>query len=147
MRARADRLSGDAGSSLILMPVAVLVVLLLGAIAVDLAGVRLAQADLLDVAAGAANDAATDALDQNALRADGTFVLDLDLANASLDRTLGRRHLLDRVSRRSIHPGPEANEVTVELELPVSYFFAKAIAGSRPGATVRARASASLRRR
>ena len=144
---RRRRCSDDHGSSLILMPVAVLIVLLLAAIAVDLTSIRLAHEDLLDVAAGAANDAATNGLDQGELRRSGTYVLDLDRANASLDRSLEQHHLLNRVSSRAIFAGPAPDEVTVELELPVSYFFAKSIAGARGGTTVRARAAASTRRR
>jgi hypothetical protein len=125
-----------------LMPVAVLIVLLLGAIAVDLASVRLAHQDLMDVASSAANDAVTSSLDQTAFRIDGSYVFDLGRAQESLDRTLERHHLLDRVTWRSIAPGPDPDELTVELELPVRYFFAKTISSANHGPTVRVRASA-----
>jgi hypothetical protein len=130
-----------------LMPVAVLIVLLLGAIAVDLSVVRLAHRDLLDVAASAANDAATDGLDADAYRRTGTFELDLDRAYAALDRTIEHRHLAHPVTQRVITAGPGPDEITIELEASVSPLFAKSLPGPAHATTVRARATATVLRR
>lgn len=64
------------GSVLFLYPVGLLIVLLLGAIAVDLGNVWLQQRRLADAADSAANDAVTFGLDQSALRSDGVVALD-----------------------------------------------------------------------
>lgn len=141
-----QRLHGDDGSSLMLMPVAVLIVLLLGAIAFDLSVVHLAHRDLLDVAESAANDAATEALDQLALRRDGAYRIDPGLAASSLDRSLARHRVDQAVTARSIVVGPAGDQVTVELERPVPYVFATSLPGEH-GTTVRARATAVVHRR
>jgi hypothetical protein len=59
------------GNTLILMPVAVLILLLLGATALDGAIVLLADRELNDVASGLANDAAS-LVDEEAFYRDGT---------------------------------------------------------------------------
>ena len=130
-----------------LMPVAVLIVLLLGAIAVDLSAVRLAHRDLLDLASGAANDAATDGLDPAEFRRTGTYEIDLDRAYAALDRTIQRRRLAHPVTHRLVTAGPGPSEVTVELEMSVPYFFAKSLPGAPHDSTVRARATAGALQR
>ncbi len=73
----------EAGSTLLLVPSAVLVLLLLTALAVDGAASFLAQRELADACAGAANDAATAALDPGRLYgASGAPVQDVDLDRA-----------------------------------------------------------------
>ena len=61
----------EAGSTLLLMPSAVLVLFLLTALCVDGAAGFLAQRELANVCAGAANDAATVALDRGQLYGGG----------------------------------------------------------------------------
>ena len=72
---------GDRGSVLFLYPVGFLIVLMLGAIAVDLGNVWLQQRRLADAADSAANDAVTYGVDQGVLRATG----DLELSEARID--------------------------------------------------------------
>src|SRR5215471_12273387 len=67
---------GERGSVLVLMPVGVLIVLLLGAIAVDLTAVHLRRQQAVDAAASAANDAVTFGLDEGALRTGHGYHLD-----------------------------------------------------------------------
>ncbi|MEM7285100.1 MAG: pilus assembly protein TadG-related protein [Actinomycetota bacterium] len=71
----------DRGSVLFLYPVGFLIVLMLGAIAVDLGNVWLQQRRLADAADSAANDAVTYGVDQNILRSTG----ELELSNARID--------------------------------------------------------------
>ena len=66
--ARPRRHGGDRGSVLLLVPAAVLIVLVMASIAVDMSLVHLRQRQAHDLAAQAANDAATGAADQAALR-------------------------------------------------------------------------------
>ncbi len=130
-----------------LMPVAVLIVLLLGAIAVDLSAVRLAHRDLLDLAASAANDAATYGVDPDGYRRTGTYEIDLDRASTALDHTIGLRHLSHPITERTVTAGPGPTEVTVELEMSVPALFAKSIPGAPHATTVRARATAAALQR
>lgn len=71
----------DRGSVLFLYPVGFLIVLMLGAIAVDLGNVWLQQRRLADAADSAANDAVTYGIDQNTLRATG----ELELSESRID--------------------------------------------------------------
>ena len=66
---------------LFLYPVGFLIVLMLGAIAVDLGNVWLQQRRLADAADSAANDAVTYGVDQNLLRSTG----ELELSEARID--------------------------------------------------------------
>lgn len=69
-------LRGERGSALILVPAGVLVLLVLGAIAVDSAMAFLGQRELSNAAAAAANDAAAAALSDAAFYGDGSLVVD-----------------------------------------------------------------------
>jgi hypothetical protein len=66
----------ERGSVLALVPAAVLVLALLGALAVDSAAAYLSQHQLSDAVAGAANDAATAALSDQAFYRSGELELD-----------------------------------------------------------------------
>jgi hypothetical protein len=130
-----------------LMPAAVLIVLLLGAIAVDLSVVHLAHRELIDVAASAANDAATDGLDRDAFHRTGTYRLDPARATAAVQRSLDVHQVAGRATIVSIVQGPAADQVTVELRMSVSYVFAKALPGANTGTTVAAHATATAAQR
>ena len=140
------RARGDRGSSLLLMPAAVLIVLVLGAIAVDLTVVRLAHRDLLDVAASAANDAAGAGLDPATFRRSGAYRIDRRRAEDAVARSLAAHHLDDRV-QATVILGPGPDEVTVELTTDVGYVFARSLPGAAHSTTVHARASAAAARR
>src|SRR4051812_13668135 len=66
----------DRGNTLLLFPVALLVVVLLGAIAVDSAATFLAQRELVEVSQAAANDGATTGADLDQIRAGAGYHLD-----------------------------------------------------------------------
>ena len=67
---------GDRGSTLMLVPAGLLVVLVMASIAVDMSLVHLRQRQAVDVASGAANDAVTAAAEEGALRGgDGVAVV------------------------------------------------------------------------
>lgn len=67
--------SRERGSVMFLYPVGFLIMLLLGAIAVDLGNAWLQQRRLADATDSAANDAVTYGLDQDVLRRDGEIEL------------------------------------------------------------------------
>ncbi len=72
----------ESGSTLLLVPSAVLVLFLLTALAVDGAASFLAQRELADACAGAANDAAAVALDPQLLFDSRTSTQEVDLVRA-----------------------------------------------------------------
>ena len=131
---------------LILMPAAVLVLVILGAICVDFSVAYLAQRELKDAAVAAANDAAGAGLDQSRLRTgDGTLAIDPDLA----------RDIAVRAAAASVD-GPvhltqppavvvDGRRVTVTLEGEAGYVFSGGVPGAPKRVRVRAQATAELR--
>ncbi len=125
-----------------LMPVAVLVVVILGALAVDQVVVFGAQRDLVATAQAAANDAAAYGLDPVALRRDGSVVVD----PARLDRAVQRA--------AALADGPvevtwsvDGEVITVRLHGRVDLVFSPGVPGGADTAAVTATASARLDRR
>ena len=122
----------ERGSTLMLMPAAVLVVLLLGAIALDFAAVFLAERELANVAAAAANDAATQALDREAFYSDGTVRLDPDRARRVAEAAVALRGpdwLEPGTLRVDVVVDPVAPVVTVTVEAEAGRVIARAIPG------------------
>jgi hypothetical protein len=116
----------DRGSVLILMPAAVLIVLLLGAIAVDLTVVHLRQRAAVSAAASAANDAVTYGLDQSALRRGQGYHLDPNLVSPP------------EISQTT------PDTITVVLHVRARYLFARALPHGPTESIVTATASATV---
>jgi hypothetical protein len=143
----AVRSRGDQGSVLMLMPVAVLIMFVLGAIAVDLTGVRAGQRDLQAAATDAANDAATAGLDEAALRAGQGYRLDPTRVWWVAMDVLATKGVLD-----DLEGGPDVSvepdgSVTVRLSRRVPHLFARAIPGAPDNELVRVTANAQVRQR
>jgi Putative Flp pilus-assembly TadE/G-like len=144
-RARESRFRGDRGSALMLMPAAVLIVLVLGAIAVDMSVVHLAKRDLVNLATSAANDAATFGIDPAGVRDRRGRRLDPKRVEQSVQRSLAFHHPAGRIDPPEVtiainNAGVE--EVTVTLHMTVEYIFAKALPG-RQETTITAAGTAS----
>jgi hypothetical protein len=123
------------------MPAGVLVVLILASIAVDMSVVHLRKRQALDLAAAAANDAATAAADPGALRA-GDFRLDPARARDVVDSVVGASELAPLLAAEPVVAvTDEGVEVTLAVE--ADYVFAGAIPGAPDGAVVTATAGAS----
>lgn len=128
-----------------LMPAAVMVVLVLGAIAFDLTVVHLGEREVADAASAAANDAVTHGLDEDALRNHGTYLLDPGRVDEAVQRSLAARGLTDHAPTVVIQPlGADGVEVTVAMQ--VDYVFARALPGPS-STTVEATARATVTRR
>lgn len=142
-----SRIRGDDGSSQILMPVGVLVVLLLGAIAFDLSWVYQAQRELTDAAASAANDAVTYGLSPSSLRDGSGGRLDVRRVEDAVDRSLAIHHLsgIDPARTTIAFAGPD--EVRVTLARHVDYVFAKGLPHANRGRDVTASVAATVIRR
>ena len=134
----------ERGSVLALMPVAVLVFLVLGAIAVDFVVVFLGEREVANAAAAAANDVATVAVDRDRFYADGAVRLEPSVAEAVAAQSVaaaGLDHLDDVTSDVSVSfDGPV---VTVTVAARVPYIFAKAVPGGPQDAPVSATAVAT----
>ncbi len=130
-----------------LFPAAVLIVLVLGAIAVDLSAVHLAKRQVLDLAASAANDAVTAGLDQPTFRATGDYVVDPTLAADAVERTVAANDPDGRTSVVRVTVGPTPDQVTVELRTTARPVFAPALPGRLAPVVVTGEATATAARR
>ena len=133
------------GSALLLVPAGVLVLVVLGAVAVDSAVVLLAQRQLADVAAGAANDGAAAALDDAGFYRAGTLRVAQDraqaAAEASFRRTAPAGLLAPAVRAEVLGADPPRVRVTASAE--VELVFARAVPGASERVAVRASSTAA----
>lgn len=140
------RIEGEErGTVLLLMPVAVLIFLVLAAISVDFAVVFLAKRELSNAAAGAANDAATRALDLDHYYAQQTARIDPVAAEAVASASLAGE-ALDHLSELTAGAAADGDVVTVTVSAEVATIFAPAVGGPRSvavSATAQATARAS----
>lgn len=129
-----------------LVPAAVLVLFVLGAITVDFSIAFLAQRELTSAAAAAANDAAGAGLSDDAFYGGGG-----QAGRILLDRNAAEAIARAALDARGIHGVHDAvpdvtvagDRVCVTVTGQVDYIFAKAIPGGPRGRTVRGQAVAT----
>ncbi|MGH9157520.1 MAG: hypothetical protein ACRD1K_17180 [Acidimicrobiales bacterium] len=128
-----------------LVPAGVLVLVILGAIAVDAAIAFLAQRELAGLAAAAANDAAAAAVSGPGFYRPGTtpiVALDPALARRVVDQAVAARNV-GNIEGLTVDVRTSASQVCVTVTGHVSYLFARAVPGAARGTTVTGRAVAS----
>lgn len=137
---------GQQGTVLMLVPAGVLVLLVLGAICVDSAVVFLAQRDLANRTAAAANDIAGFAVSDAAFyeRA-GAVHLDEDRADAFVRLAFPADRPPSGFEAWHADAATDGDRVVVAAEARVRAIFAKAIPGAPETTTVRARSLAVVR--
>lgn len=135
-----------------MVPAGVLVLIILGAIAVDVAVAFLGQRELSGLASAVANDAATAALsDERFYRGAGSAVARAGPGEIELDPVAAQRLAREAVDRRAprgltnvvVDTRTNGNQVCVTLRGDVAYVFAKAVPGAADGTTVRGSAVAT----
>ncbi|HEX7132346.1 MAG TPA: hypothetical protein VF228_07205 [Iamia sp.] len=132
----------DRGSSLMLMPAAVLVFVVLGAFCVDFAAIHLGQRELVTAAQGAANDAAAAGFDEGAFYGGGAVTLDPALARRAAADSLAENAPEARIVGFSVDVAESS--VEIELTLAVETVFSKALPGAPDTVEVTARATSDL---
>jgi len=135
----------ERGSILLLMPAAVLVLLALAAVAVDASLAFLAEREVANAAAAAANDAAGAALRDSDFYREGRVVIDPSLAEAVASRSVDAR------SERYLHDvrvdvETDGDRVRVTVSGRVDYLFSSALPGGPHHADVQASATATAER-
>ena len=134
----------ERGSVLMLMPAAVLIVLLLGAIAVDSAIVYLGQREAYNVAFDAANDAAGAGLDLEAARTSGEIVYDPDRVEAIAARSVAAAGFDDLELVSAV---PDGDGVVVTVRRTVEHLFVQALGEPASDTlTISARVEGEVRR-
>ncbi len=130
---------------LVLMPAAVLVFLVLGALAVDAAAVFLAQRQLANAAVAAANDAVAVAVDVDDFYGDGRVRLVPSEAQRIADETVLRLGL-DRLHDVRAVATVGGDGVVVTITARVDHIFSGAVPGGVDTAPVAATAAADAAR-
>lgn len=150
MTARSRRAQG--GSVLILFPVAILIVMLLASITVDATVAFLAQRELAEATAGAANDAATEALEIDTFYRHDRLELNPDVVAAVAEDRVRRvidtaRHTNLQIVSEVLPPATPGcpPRVRVRTTSTVSYVFSPVIAGAPDTTDVSASFTASPR--
>ena len=127
-----------------LMPAAVLVLFILGAITFDYAHLYLAKRDLQAAAESAANDAVTFGIDQAAVRRGGGVHLDYELVAHAVEVSLAAHgtglHLVAPPDVEAVG----ATQIRVTLAGRVDFAFVGAVPGVARSGIVRASASATV---
>ena len=134
----------ERGSTLILMPVAALIFVVLGSLAVDATVLFLAERELAGTAAGAANDAATQAIDIELFYDAGCLRLDEARAGQVVTGSVAAKRLGDAGIR--LDPPDvvaRGRRVTVTLTGRAPHVFSKALPGAPDSAPVSATATAT----
>lgn len=133
------------GSVLMLMPAAVLIVLLLGAIAVDSAIGYLGQRQAYNVAFDAANDAAGAGFDATVARTQGRIVYD-DARVGEVAAQAVAAAGIDDVELVGVGVDHQTGEVAVTVEVTIDRLFVQAFGrASRAPIRMTARASGETR--
>lgn len=141
----------ERGSTLLLFPAALLIMVALAAMTVDSAIAFMAQRELMNATAAAANDAATEALSDAAFYRDN--VIRLSAAAVEAIAVARVSALVDQVRHRNLTvtavalpPGAGCTwTVRVTASSTVEQLFGKAMPGSRGTASVSATATATPR--
>ena len=118
----------ERGSVLMLLPAAVLIFLVLGALCVDYGAVYVAKRELTDAAAAAASDAATRALDVDLLYSTGELRLVPALVDEVVRSSLAAKGL-DRLEPQLDGVEIDGTVVTVRVRGRARHLFARAVPG------------------
>ena len=126
-----------------LMPAAVLVVMVLGAITVDQSVVFMRQRDLVAGAQAAANDAATFGIDKVSFyEGNGTISYDSTRTYQAAREALDRRQVV--VRSLSVRVSPDGRRLVVTLTSEAELIFSKGLPGAPERTGITATASAEL---
>lgn len=143
---------GEQGSALLLFPAALLIMLTLAAVTVDSAIAFMAQRQLINATAAAANDAATQALSDRAFYEGDRIELSSDaVESVAVDRVFqlvdpARHHDLTVTAQAAPPAGAGCSwTVRVSASSHVDELFGKAMPGSSGQVAVRAESTASPR--
>lgn len=136
----------ERGSALMLVPAGILVLIALSAIAVDSAIAFMAQREMLNRAAGAANDAVTAGISPDQLQRGYDARPEPALVNQIVrSRLVGHTVAGYRIEANDVRTTVIDDTVTVFVEGDIDYIFSGAIPGARDQAHVTATSSAQVR--
>lgn len=129
---RRSRLAAEDGNTLLMMPAAILVMVVLAALAIDFAVMYTAQREATVAADGVAR-AATGAVDEQRLFDDGVYVIDLGRADAAAAAVLAARPADDGLRLQCGVPrhGATPDVVEIDCRANTDLIFRPALGGGR----------------
>lgn len=133
--------AGERGTALVMVPALALVLVVLGAIAVDLGVAHAAQRSAVRVATAAADDAAG-MIDRRAVQADGVVRIDPVAAERVARARIRTADLLGPVAEVEVRS--DARSVEVVLRVRVPHVFLDAVPGGPGSGTVPIRVRARM---
>jgi Flp pilus assembly protein TadG len=133
----------ERGSVLFLFPAAFLIVLVLGAIAIDSGAAFLRQRELAAAADAAANDAITLAV-HDSIALGAAPAIDPAAADEAVRQSLARRGVLDGLSAPPRVTVVASDRLEVHLEAVAEYVIAPALPGGVDGTPVEATVTVRL---
>ncbi len=125
---------------LMLMPAAVLIMIVLGAIVIDLSVLRMRAGELDNVATAAANDAAGQLSDDSIYEGRGPTIA-TSIAQRAVAESLAARNLDGVVVRAVV---VQADSVSVTLDLEVEMIFGRALPGTDRSRQITGQATARI---
>ena len=128
MNPRAARSTGESGSVLALVPAGFLVLILLGALAIDSAVAYLGQQQLRDALTAAANDAAGAAIDNTLFYRQGRVVIDSSEAQHVVCQSVEAQHFSQLHGVR-VWVTTQGADISVQGQATVDAVFGRAIPG------------------
>ena len=113
--------SAERGSTMLLAPIALLIVMMLGAVTLEVAAMHLHQRQLHDLATSIANDAATVGFDVDQFRTDQSITIDSSAAQSVIGPSIAISNLPEaRAEGFTVLPGAEPS---VQVDLAVTHEF------------------------
>lgn len=120
----------DRGQTLLLAPIALLIIMMLGAVTLEVGAMHLRQRQLNDLADSLANDAATVGFDVDHFRSTGDIAIDPTAANSVLGGGIAISNLPSAAAAPvAVTPGAEP-AVTVDLTFTHEFVLGKALFGA-----------------
>ena len=139
------RRAAERGSALILVPAMMMVLLALGAIAIDLSVLHGAHRSLHRIASSAADDAAA-MLDAEQLQMDGELRIDVPAARQVVEAHLDAARVPGTLTSARTSISEDGGVVTVELTAAVDHVLLAAVPGTDPSEAISVVARARLQR-
>ncbi|MFT7474285.1 MAG: putative membrane protein [Verrucomicrobiales bacterium] len=120
----------DRGQTLLLAPIALLIVVILGSVTLEVGALHLRQRQLDDLADSIANDAATVGFDVEEFRSTGTVTINAAAASSVISPSIVISNLPEaRATAVDIGPGPEPS-ATITLSFTHEFILGRMLFGA-----------------
>ncbi len=124
------RLRDDRGQTLLLAPIALLIVVIMGAVTLEVASLHLQQRRLDDLADSLANDAATIGFDVAEFRGTGNITIDMAQASTIIGPAIGASTLQSASMTSMVVPAGAPDTIQINLVFDHEFVLGRSIFGA-----------------